>query len=81
MKVQQLKGITVGKWGLQGDGNTKIFINDDLTSQKRLLFKKAREIKVQKNYKAAYISNGRIFIRKNDSDPPIIILMKSDLNL
>ena len=79
-KVRKLKGITLGKCGLQGVENTKIFINGDLTSKKRLLFKKARDIKLKKKYKAVYVLNGRVYIRKNDVDPPVKIKLESDLN-
>lgn len=78
VKIRQQKGTTVKKSGLQGE-NRKIYLNEDLTTHKRLLFKTAREKKSEKGYKAVYCLNGRIFIRKNDTDPPVKIVSLGDL--
>lgn len=77
-KIRELKGITVRKCNLEGrDG--RIYFNDDMTSMKRLLFKKAREIKTKKGYKAAYTLNGNIYIKKREGDTPIKIKSEEDL--
>lgn len=78
VKIRQHKGTSVRKCGLEGD-DRKIYLNEDLTTQKRLLFKKARERKTENGYKAVYCLNGKIFVRKNDTDPPIKIVSLKDL--
>ena len=50
-----------------------------MTLQKRLLFKKAREVKREKGYKTVYLLNGKIFLRKNDTDPPVKVITEADL--
>lgn len=77
-KVKEMKGLKVQECGLTGE-NKNIFFNDDLTKQNQQLFKKAREYKVNKGLKAAYVFNGRIYIRENEQDPPIRIRSEADL--
>lgn len=62
-RVKQLKGIRVQECGLDG-GNKSIYFNDDLTRQNQLLFKKTREIRREKGFRAAYVTNGKIYLKK-----------------
>lgn len=78
VKIRQRKGTSVRECGLEGE-DRKIYLNEDLTTQKRLLFKTAREKKSENGYKAVYCLNGRIFVRKNDTDPPVRIVSLNDL--
>lgn len=78
-RVKQLKGLTVEGCGLEG-GKGKIFLNDDLTTQKRLLFKKARDAKKLGKFKIVYCLDGKIFAKKVGEDRPIQIGSEGDLN-
>ena len=46
-RVREVRRITVEKCVMQ-ENDRKIYLNDDMTLQKRLLFKKAREVKEKK---------------------------------
>ncbi|XP_060520871.1 uncharacterized protein LOC132698665 [Cylas formicarius] len=76
-KIRFIKGTTVSKCKLEGE-DKKIYLNEDLTVRKRMLFKKAREIKITKNYKSVYCRNGQIFLKKNDHEPPARITSEDD---
>lgn len=78
--VRMLKGIKVRECGLTGE-NKNIFFNDDLTKQNQYLFKKTREYKKMKNLSAAYVVNGKIYLKVRDSDSPIRIKSESDLKI
>lgn len=77
-RIKQLKGTTVRRCGLEGQ-DQKIYLNDDLTFKKRELFRLVRETKQKNGYKAAFISNGNIYIKKNEQDAPIKVLSEEDL--
>ncbi|KAL4104496.1 hypothetical protein QTP88_019792 [Uroleucon formosanum] len=47
--------------------NIKIFINEPLTKNKRILFEKTRSTAKEKNYKFVWITNAEILIRKDES--------------
>ena len=75
--IKQVKGTTVARCGLEGD-NGKIYLNEDLPVGKRNLFKKAREIKKDKGYKAAFCTNGIVYLKIDENDPPIKIRSEKD---
>lgn len=77
-KVKQLRGLKLNTCGLSGE-DRNIYLNEDLTIAKSSLFKKVREIKLAKGYKAAFIANGIIYLKKNDRDPGIKIRSEDDL--
>lgn len=77
-RIKQLKGTTVNRCGLEGR-DRKIYLNDDLTIRKRELFKLVRDTKHKKGYKAAFCSNGIIYLKKSEQDPPIRIQSEADL--
>lgn len=77
-RIKQLKGTTINKCGLEGR-DRKIYLNDDLTIRKRELFKLVRDTKQKKGYKAAFCSNGIIYLKKSEQDPPIRIQSEADL--
>lgn len=62
------------------DGDTKIYINEHLTKENKILLKsckiKAKEI----NYKYVWTKNCTIYIRKNEVSPSIPIMCEGDLN-
>ncbi|XP_072380808.1 uncharacterized protein [Diabrotica undecimpunctata] len=69
-RIKQLKGITLNKCKLEGT-ERKIYLNEDLPLNKRLLFKKG--------YKAADCTNGIIYLKKTEKDVPIRIRGENDL--
>lgn len=77
-KIRKLKGIDTKKCGLQGD-NKKIYLNEDLPVSRRNLFKKVREVKKNKGYKAAFCVNGVIYLKKHEHDPAVKIRCESDI--
>ncbi|CAH0551076.1 unnamed protein product [Brassicogethes aeneus] len=60
-------------------GTNTLFINEDLAPAKQLLFKKARDVKKENNFKFVWATNGKIFIRKKENDPAIQIQCEDDL--
>ncbi|XP_072375742.1 uncharacterized protein [Diabrotica undecimpunctata] len=76
--IKQIKRITLNKCKLEGT-ERKIYLNEDLPLNKRLLFKKVRAIKRDKGYKAAYCTNGIIYLKKTEKDVPIRIRGENNL--
>lgn len=60
-------------------GNSRIFINDSLTSYNRALFKEASKLKSSHHYKYLWIRNSSILMRKSDGKPVIRIDSFEDL--
>lgn len=77
--IKKQKGVNLAKCGLQG-GDRKIYLNEDLPVTKRNLFKKVREFKADKGYKAAFCINGMIYLKKSDNDPPVKIKSEVDMH-
>lgn len=62
------------------DGNsTPIYIGENLTDRGRRLYYHARETAKALNYKYCWTSNGRIFMRKSDGEPHIMVKNESQL--
>lgn len=76
--IRKTKGLKVSECGLLGKNNN-IYLNEDLTQNNQMLYKKAREVKKQKKFKSVYCSHGKIYVRKNDQDPPFRIYSEDDL--
>lgn len=76
--VKQKKGIRVNECGFEGTNNN-IFFNDELTTFNKQLFKKVRDFKTSNKCKGAFCANGRVYLRRNDSEPPIRIKNEDDL--
>lgn len=79
-RVKEMKGLTVKKCGLEGK-DQKIYLNDDMTTIKRKLFQRARDLQREKGYKAAYTRNGSVFVKKKEGDVPIKIISEEDLRV
>lgn len=79
-RIKELKGIKVKECGLEGE-NKNIYINEDLTYHNQQIFKKAREFRKQNKLASVFCRNGKIFLRKTFSDPPIQIRAEKDLKL
>lgn len=78
-RIKEVKGITTKQCKFNDAEEKKIYINEDMPMCKRILFKKTRETKKTKGYKAAFYLNGTIFLKKNDSDQAIKVRSEQDL--
>lgn len=78
--VRQLKGVKVRECELEGE-NKNIFFNDDLTKQNQILFKLTRQFKQAHGLRAAYVSNGKIYLKKNENEPATRIRSDTDLQV
>lgn len=78
-KRRQVRDFKVTSCGLSGADNV-IYINEDLVPSAQLLFSVAREFKRSHGYKYLWISNGKIFIRKNDDTRALHIRSSDDLD-
>lgn len=76
--IKSMKGLTIKQCGFVGT-DRKLYINKDLPISKRDLFKKTRDTKKQKGYRAAFCVNGHIYLKKTDHDQPIKIRREEDL--
>lgn len=77
-RIKDIKGISTRQCGLDGD-DRKIYFNEDMSVAKRMLFKRTRELRKLKNYKAAFYMNGTIFLKINETDQALKIKCESDL--
>lgn len=72
------KHLYCNELGMRG-GNNKVFINEHLTRENKLLLRSCKLKASEVNYKYIWTKNCRIFARKNDTSPPIPINSSSDL--
>jgi len=56
-----------------GKLDSPVFLNDDLTPQRRDVFKLARELKQSKKLADAWILNGRIYIKFQDGTKASVV--------
>lgn len=63
--------------GLADD--TPVYINESLSSGRRRLFAKARELKKSRGFKYLWIRDGKILMRKKENDPVIHINSVDDI--
>lgn len=76
--VRARRGLTTADIGMQGRA-FNLYVGDHLTPTNKLLLKRVRELKMEKNYTYVWVKDCKIFIRKNDSSNIIRILKESDL--
>lgn len=80
LKARARKGkITLRNTGL-GEKTTPVFIEEELSKETYLLYKKAKQQLLERNYKFVWHRNGRIMARKNEGERYIVIRNESDLN-
>ena len=60
-------------------GTNKIYVNDHLTIQNKLLLSKAKSLKKEKEFEFVWVKNSKIFARKNPQSKIIIIKNEKDL--
>lgn len=58
---------------------TKIYVNEHLTLQKKMLFRKTKDQCKTKNYKYCWIKNAAIMARKEDNSP--VLFIKTELDI
>lgn len=63
-------------------GDTKpVYVNEHLTVYNKLLLKKCKELAKGKQYQYVWTKNGRVFARRNDTAPAILISREEDLKM
>lgn len=76
--LRRTRGVTTHDISVSGE-TRRIFVNEHLTVDNKLLFKKCREFAKSKFYQFTWVKNCRIYIRKDDTSPAINIKQDSDL--
>ncbi|XP_077989357.1 uncharacterized protein LOC144443689 [Glandiceps talaboti] len=74
---KRMKHTTTDKLGYETKNN--IYINENLTSRKRNLMKKANDRRKTLNYKFLWTQNGNIYTRKDQSSMSVVIRNEADL--
>lgn len=72
------KSITTEDFGI-GNKHTRIYFNERLTKENRLLFRDCRKKAALAGYRYCWTNNGSIFIRKHDGRPAIRIRNSDEL--
>ncbi|KAG7304860.1 hypothetical protein JYU34_010252 [Plutella xylostella] len=72
------RGFTTDDIGMPGKASV-IFINEQLTPHNKELHKKIRDAAKNKLYRYVWIRNGKIFVRRDDKSPKILILEEKDI--
>lgn len=76
--VRSRRGLTTVDIGMPGR-SSNLYVSDHLTPINKLLLKRVRALKVEKNYTYVWVKDCKILIRKNDSSNIIRIVKESDL--
>lgn len=69
--------ITAADLGLQGA--TRVFINDHLTVDNKILLNKAKALAKEKNFAFTWVKGSKIFMRRNPTSPIMAIKTEGDL--
>lgn len=72
------KNLTAADLGFHG-ATSKIFVNDHLTRENKLLLTKTKKEALEKNYKFIWVQNCKILVRKSETTPIICIQQDDDL--
>lgn len=72
------KKLSTRHLGLPTD--SPVYINESLTPERRRLYALARKVRSDKNYKWLWVKGGKIFLRKSDGEPVILIKCQADLD-
>lgn len=60
-------------------GTTPIFVNESLSPGQGQVLAAARAVKREKGYKFLWVKHGKIFLRKDENSPVIVITDQEDL--
>ena len=77
--VRKKRGFTSTELGIRGS-ESKIYVNEHLTANNRSLFMSARTICKDQGFRYVWVRNGKTYIRKNDTSPPVHIRSTHDLD-
>lgn len=77
--VRARRGLTTADVGIDGPSRP-IYVNDHLTPNNKVLYRRARQIIREKGYKYIWLNEGRILARKSDTSKVILIANEIDLN-
>lgn len=72
------RGLTTTDVGV-GRESSKIFVNEHLTKENKMLLSSCKQKAKEINYKYIWTKNCRIYVRRNDSSPPLHIASPADL--
>lgn len=73
------RDLNANKVGISGE-NSKIYVNEHLTKDNKLLLSSCKNKVRELRYKFIWTKNCRIFVRKNETSPPIPINSSSDIS-
>lgn len=73
------RGLTTDKFGVPGNSR-KVFINEHLTKENRILFSKARTAGNDLKFKYTWTNNGNIFMRRSDTSSILRVTSESTLH-
>lgn len=76
--IRKNRGVTTLDISMPGD-TRRIFINEHLTVDNKILYKQCREAAKSKYYQYVWTKNCRIFMRKNETSPMTLIKQEQDL--
>lgn len=78
-RLKQKQGIMTTDIGFMNPPS-RIYINDHLSPVNKLLLRDAKIKAKETNYKYVWVRHYKVFVRKNETAPIIVINTKSDLN-
>lgn len=77
--ARKYRNLNTKEVGISGE-NSKIYVNEHLTKNNKMILSSCKNKVRELNYKFIWTKNCRIFVRKNESSPPIPINSLSDIS-
>lgn len=77
--ARKYRNLNTRDMGIGGEINN-IYINEHLTKDNKMLLSSCKQKAKEVNFKYIWTKNCRIFVRKNESSPPIPIISMQDLS-
>lgn len=77
--IRTRRGLSTADLDIDGPAKP-VFVNDHLSPQNKVLYGRARKIGKELNYKFIWLSDCKIFVRKNESTKAILISNANDLD-
>lgn len=76
--VRRCRGISTTGIGMSGE-TRNIYINEHLTPSNKMLLRMCKNHARENGYKYVWTKNCRIYVRKHEKAPPVLVLTESDL--
>lgn len=76
--IRKKKGVTTSNIDIPGE-TKQIYINEHLTPLNKLLYKNTRDKTKAAKYQHVWVRDGKVFVRKDDSSPALLIRDLIDL--